>query len=225
MTAIRGTVVKSSAATGVRAIVGLGATSNATTPVSHPGNVGKTIADELAERLAWCEAEIAGHAAALQKAFADGQEAGKLAAEDLFEERCEKALAMLAEAFAGAREDLREALVGFESLALKAAWESLKVLTGDPESYDQILRAFIRKHLAELDSSSVITMTLSRSDFPDSREIMELESSLGAPMGSLKLSDEMERGRCVIDLKIGTIEIDMARSMAEIVGVLVQESS
>lgn len=220
MTAIRGTVVKSSAATGVRPIVALDIQARTLVAAPEPGEVGTTMADELAERLARCETEISGHAAALDKAFADGEEAGKVAAEDMFEERREKALSMLAQAFDDAREDYRDALTGFETLALKAALQALRVIIGDPESYREILEGLIRKQVAELNSGSVLTMTVSRSDFPDSRELVELESSLGAPTGSLKLSDEMESGRCKIDLKIGAIELDMIHSLAEIADVL-----
>lgn len=220
MTLIRGAVVKSAVATGIHPIAGLNMQSRKAAPVVEPTEVEKTLADELAERLALCEAATASHATALEKAFADGEKAGKAAAEDVMEERREAALSMLAQALESARKDLGEALVGFESLALQAALEALNVLTGDPENYRNILAAAIRKQVSELDAQSIVTMTVSRSDFPDSRELGDIESDLGAATGSLRLSDEMESGHCRIELKIGAVELDMKRSLADIAEVL-----
>lgn len=220
MTLGRGVVLKSAAAGMYLPLVSSeGAASSAMSTPSEE-SVAVVVADPLAEKLALYEVAISQHAAALDKAYLDGEEAGKIAAKEMLDQSRKEALSMLEKAFLAALEDLKLALSGFEALSLQVALEALTVLTDNPETYRAIIAATIKKQLSALETRSIVTVTVSRSDFPDSRELAELETSLGAPLNSLKLCEDMDSGNSRIALTIGAVEIDLGRSWREIAEAL-----
>lgn len=220
MTVSRGVVLKSAAKGVYRSLVS--ARHNASSAISTPQEapLPEVVSDPVAEKLALCEAAIFQHTDELVKAYLDGEEAGKIAAEELFDQSRKEALVLLEETFLAARKDLKLALTGFEAFSLLVALEALTVLTDNPETHREILAATIKKQLSALDARSIISVTVSRSDFPDSRELAELETTLGAPTNSLRLCEEMDSGNSRIALLIGAVEIDLKRSWREIAEML-----
>lgn len=225
MTVGRGVVLKSAVAGDYLPLVGTKSNirSSTSTPPDKPEP--PSLADPLVEKLALCETAISQHAAELAQAYLDGEEAGKIAAEEQFDQSRKEALLMLEETFLAAGEDLKLALTGFEALSLQVALEALTVLTDNPETQREILAATIKKQLSALEAKSVIAVTVSRSDFPDSRELAQLEASLGAPTNSLILCDDMQPGNSRIALSIGAVEIDLKRSWREIAETLSASAS
>lgn len=179
--------------------------------------------DELSQlmaKLAERDLQIAEHVEALAKAFAEGEDAGRSAAENDFEDSRAEALAALEKGMIAAREDFAASLEKFEQLAVQVALEALEILVDDKEAFSAILRSAISRQLSAIDAATIVSVTVSRSDFPDSRELSELEAALSAPASSLRLSDDLPVGNCRIALKVGTVELDLARSWREISGIL-----
>ncbi len=176
--------------------------------------------NQLMAKLAERDLQIAEHETALAKAFAEGEDAGRSAAESEFEDSRAEALAALEKAMLAAGEDFSASLENFGQLAAQVALEALKILVDDKEAFSAILRSAIARQLSAIDAAAIVSVTISRSDFPDSREVLELETALSAPAGSLRLSDDMPAGNCRIALKVGTVELDLARSWSEISGIL-----
>lgn len=220
MTVSRGVVLKSAAKGVYRSLVSARHNASSAIPTPQEAPLPEVVSDPVAEKLALCEAAISQHTDELVKAYLDGEEAGKIAAEELFDQSRKEALVLLEETFLAARKDLKLALTGFEAFSLLVALEALTVLTDNPETHREILAATIKKQLSALDARSIISVTVSRSDFPDSRELAELETSLGAPTNSLRLCEEMESGNSRIALLIGAVEIDLKRSWREIAEML-----
>ena len=220
MTVSRGVVLKSAAKGVYRSLVSARHNASSAIPTPQEAPLPEVVSDPVAEKLALCEAAISQHTDELVKAYLDGEEAGKIAAEELFDQSRKEALVLLEETFLAARKDLKLALTGFEAFSLQVALEALTVLTDNPETHREILAATIKKQLSALDARSIISVTVSRSDFPDSRELAELETSLGAPTNSLRLCEEMDSGNSRIALLIGAVEIDLKRSWREIAEML-----
>lgn len=225
MTLVRGAVLKSAAPDMYLPLVSAqrDVGSPASTPSEEPAAA--VVADPLAEKLALYEVAISRHAAAVDQAYLDGEEAGKIAAEELFDQSRTEALSMLEKALSIAGEDLKQALSSFEALSLQIALEALTVLTENPETYREILASTIKKQLSALDARSIVSVTVSRSDFPDSRELAELETKLGAPTNTLRLCEKMDSGNSHIALSIGAVEIDLKRSWREIAEMLSASAS
>lgn len=220
MTVSRGVVLKSAAKGVYRSLVSARHNASSAIPTPQEAPLPEVVSDPVAEKLALCEAAISQHTDELVKAYLDGEEAGKIAAEELFDQSRKEALVLLEETFLAARKDLKLALTGFEAFSLLVALEALTVLTDNPETHREILAATIKKQLSALDARSIISVTVSRSDFPDSRELAELETTLGAPTNSLRLCEEMDSGNSRIALLIGAVEIDLKRSWREIAEML-----
>lgn len=225
MTLGRGVVLKSAAAGMYLPLVSAKRAASSAMSAPSKESVAVVVADPLADKLALYEVAISQHAAALDKAYLDGEEAGKIAAEEMFDQSRKEALSMLEKAFSTALEDLKLALSGFEALSLQVALEALTVLTDNPETHHKILAATIKKQLSALEARGIVSVTVSRSDFPDSRELADLENSLGAPVNSLRLCEEMDAGNCRIALSIGSVEIDLKRSWHEIAETLSTSAS
>lgn len=171
---------------------------------------------DIMEKLGRCEAEIAGHSAALEKAYAAGEEAGREAAAAEFVDSREAALAALAEGIADARQALATQLEEMEHFALAVAHQALSSLIGDPERYRELIRQMIRQQIAALADQTILSVTVSRFDFPDTRETDALLAELGPRTCGLTVSEQLGRGRCDIGLRVGTIEIDLDKNWREI---------
>jgi hypothetical protein len=176
--------------------------------------------DEVAERLAIREAQIAEHSAALAAAYAEGEVAGRLAAEASFQEDRSLALKALNKALRDANTQLAEALKAFENLALLVAVEAIDKLTSNPETYTAMLVDAIGAQVRSAETNTVLTISVSRLDFPDTREIAALAGAVAVPEAQIKVCDDLDAGICRMDLNLGGIEIDMLRSRDEITALL-----
>lgn len=180
---------------------------------------------ELLEELAQCQAQIAEHKAALDKAFADGETAGREAAADLFEDNRQEALAKLSDAFGGALASLETQLSVFETLALEASLAALTQLVGDPEDYREILVRTVEQQVRLLGEHTIVSIAVSRLDFPDTSEPAQIAQRLGNAACRVQVSDKLPAGKCEVRLGLGSFEIDLRRSWQEIENVLSQKQS
>lgn len=178
------------------------------------------IADALEAKLILYEAEIAQHKKALAESFAKGEVAGRIAAEADFEHDRTEALAALEKGLESATEALASALAGFEALALEAAHAALEMLVGDSPGYRELLTAAIVRQTKMLKEGTVLSVTVSRMDFPDSRETDALALSIGGALSSIQVAQELEAGQCIIQQKLGTVEFDFGHSWQLILATL-----
>lgn len=179
---------------------------------------------ELSEALAARDAEIAKHEVELANAFADGEAAGRVAAEVEYEDSRVEALSLLQRGITHAQNEIKQSISALERIALDVAQEALAVLIGDKDHYRDVLQKMILSQSALLDANIIVEVAISRCDFPDSNEIADLETQLAVPKGSLRLSDELEAGRCHFVLTSGGVELDMTRSWKEISAILAAAS-
>lgn len=177
-------------------------------------------AKHLNDRILELEANITEHDALVKKAFNDGFAKGREAAQEDFEDNRDRALEALNAGLADANAALKEALGTFEDHALSLAAEAMGKLAGDPDAFRQILSSAIRHQLAKLGEAAVLSVIVSRSDFPDSRELSQVNSGLSVFENRISVSDELPQGCCKIDLFVGTAEIDINRTWTQIRQIL-----
>jgi flagellar biosynthesis/type III secretory pathway protein FliH len=171
----------------------------------------RSVVADLMETLALRDADIANHQDALVAAYAQGEASGRAAAEDAFEDQRETALAALKGGVLSARDALAHALKDFEALAILVATEAVDKLTGNPDCYRNMLTDAIAMQVRSVKDAGIISVTVSRSDFPDTSEIARLETSLGAAREMLSVSDDLEPGACTIELTLGDAENSLTR--------------
>lgn len=164
---------------------------------------------ELIETVALRDAEISKHEEALSAAWAEGEAAGRAAAEEAFEDDRDAALSALKHGIEAAGKDLSRALEGFETLALLVAVEAVEKLTGNAKQYRKVLTDAIKTQVSELQSSTVVSITVARSDFPDTREVAPLSQSLGIEAIKVIVSDDLDASECRIKLLLGQAEINL----------------
>jgi flagellar biosynthesis/type III secretory pathway protein FliH len=171
------------------------------------------------------ETLVVSHEAALKQAYDEGHSAGYNTAELDIEDSRKNALERLSAGIEIANADLHTSLARFENYALQAAAQALETLIDAPDLYTQIIGGMITRQVEELGKATIITITVSRSDFPDSRELMEIAPILSDVETKIALSDELPAGRCDIKLMVGTAEIDFRRTWQEILAVLADTQS
>lgn len=175
---------------------------------------------ELMEKLAQREAAIARHEDELAAAYRRGEEAGRAAAEAAFEEDSAAALTMLGEALRDARAELASALAAFDQLAVAIAVEAVDALCANAEHHRALLTDAIAAQIRGVETSAAFRLTVSRLDFPDTAEVRALADALAIDVGSVSVSDALERGRADIALSMGGIEIGMDTQWAALKAAL-----
>jgi flagellar biosynthesis/type III secretory pathway protein FliH len=175
-----------------------------------PDNKAETVsAPTLLEQLAARDAEIARHEQALAAAFADGERAGRQAAEDEFQDSRAEALEALADGLREAGAELQAAFDSFDALALLVATEAVDNLMGDAAQYRSILKQAIEAQINQLRDATLLKIAVSRLDFPDTNEVVELEKSLGDSAQKLTVEDRLDAGQVHIKLVIGSVELGL----------------
>jgi hypothetical protein len=164
---------------------------------------------ELIETVALRDAEISKHEEALSAAWAEGEAAGRAAAEDALEDDRDAALSALKHGIELAGKDFSRSLEGFEPLALLVAVEAVEKLTGDAKQYRRMLTDAIKTRVGEFQSAAVVSIIVAHIDFPDTREVVALEQSLGIEAIKVSVSDELDASECRIKLLLGQAEINL----------------
>ena len=155
------------------------------------------------------EAENAALSEAVDKARAEGEEAGRIAMELEFEDGRERALELLEAGIGMARESLDEFLVRAEILALEVARTALNKLFGQDDGREAAVVDLVRHQLSHIERQSLVAIEVSRLDFPDTREVAALAERMGVDAAMLAASDELNAGGCRMRMKLGTIDVGL----------------
>lgn len=194
-------------------------TSKAIPQQSAPSAEALLIA-ELREALVVRDGQIADHDGALAAAYAKGEAAGRSAAEDEFEDSRADALIALEAGLVAAREQFAEALLGFEALSIAVAVEAVEQLFGDAARHRELMVQAITAQLDRLRDEAIVAISVSRIDFPDTREIAALSEAVGDRAGSLTVRDNLPAGDCVIVLQLGKVELSSREHWCDIKAAL-----
>lgn len=149
-----------------------------------------------------------------EKAKAEGRELGFKDAQD----RQEARLALLDAGIRQAQTRLSENMSSLERLAALLARECLDTVLGDPKHRASSVRKIIANQVAKIEKSSVLTIELSKADFPDDEALAALAEALRP--AALSASEAMAPGACRMTLRLGTIEVGLDRQWTSLRAVL-----
>jgi flagellar biosynthesis/type III secretory pathway protein FliH len=166
------------------------------------------------------EAEIAAHTDLLKKAFAEGEQAGRLAMESEFEDDRTASLALLAQGINAAQNDLSVMLENAENISVLVAQAVLEKLFGEPNNYREYVIDLIRHQFRRVDQNSIIAIEVARSDFPDTNEVADLARSLVVPEQQIRVSDQLNAGDCIMRMQIGTLDVGLNQQWGSIQALL-----
>lgn len=174
----------------------------------------------LRELLAERDAEIATHAEALATARAEGEAAGRAAAELDFAADHTAALELLETGIAEAQAELAKAMPMAQAVALLALREVLDKLFGDPAQREELVAALLNRQLDRLGRELAVAVEVSRLDFPDTRDLARLAKATGLGAERLSALIDLPQGACRMRLRLGTLDLGIDRQWSAIRAVL-----
>lgn len=166
------------------------------------------------------EAEIAAHADALAEAFADGEEAGRVAMEADIDDDRAASLALLGQGIEAAKTGLGNALENAESIALMVAQMTLEKMFGETDGRKALAADLIRHQFRQIERESFVSLEVSRADFPNTSEVAVLSTTLSIAPNKVRVSDELDAGDCRMRMQLGTLDIGLARQWGSIRALL-----
>ncbi len=136
-------------------------------------------------------------------AFARGRREG----EDLATGETEKRLELLRSGLEALQQAHGERLAEYELLALQLARTALARLFGDESLRSELVAATVAHHLTATKRALVLGLRVSRRDFRAGEELDALAARF--PGLDVTQDDALAAGDCVIDLRLGTIELGL----------------
>lgn len=200
------------------------ASGNVAVPVSREDPLAAE-ARALRARLEEQRAQIAGHAAALEDARAEGEAAGRLAMERDFRESRDKALELLAAGITVAHDKLDDLVQRAELLGVLVARAAIAKLFGQDDAREAAVVDLAKHRLAQIERHMLVAIEVARADFPDTREVQELAARLGVDRVLLSVSDALAPGDCRMRCRLGTLDIGLNQQWGAIRELLDQWTS
>jgi len=118
-------------------------------------------------------------------------------------------LDLLGEASAQAQADLKLSLASTERIAALLTHQCLEKLFGEAASYGEMVHALVRAQLDRLERQLVLSVTVSKADFPDEGALGALAASSGLGSMILSAQEDMPSGGCVMQLRLGQLDIGL----------------
>lgn len=110
-------------------------------------------------------------------------------------------------------------------LALELTHLSLQKLFGEASYRGEAVSLMLTHQLTQIERGSILYVSVSSDDFDSVEGLRAILDGAGHERVELKLGSDLSSGQCVIDLKLGAIELDLDRQcqvletvMAEVLG-------
>ncbi|HEY2710714.1 MAG TPA: hypothetical protein VGI95_21925 [Caulobacteraceae bacterium] len=163
--------------------------------------------ERLTQQLTAQQAEIEQLRQAAVDARRDGEADGRKRGRQESDSRRAEQLAKLERGVEIACAQFSEELLSLERLAGLVAREALAKVVGDPARHNELLLGAIRRQLEQLETSCIVSISVSRTDFDQSEELADLAASLARTGVDLAASDELKAGECRIKLSLGELSV------------------
>lgn len=178
-------------------------------PPDRPPDPLREEVERLRHLLAEREAALEGFAEAVEQARAEGEKAGRIAAELEADDSRERALELLRKGIGHAHEILADCGDRLEVLALLIARTAIEKLFGDDRARKEAVGALALRQVQSVEGQMVVKVEVSRMDFPDVAELAELAAEIGITPDLLSASTELAAGACRMQLRLGTLEVGL----------------
>ena len=119
------------------------------------------------------------------------------------------ALATLKEALGALQTDLSKQQSTLNKLSLAVARQALSNVFGPTSSYDEQIRETISKLLSNCRDNLVVSVSLSKADFPDRDALMTSQGNVDTGKFDLQIRADLPAGHAKIKLRLGDIDISL----------------
>jgi type III secretion protein L len=172
--------------------------------------------EALAARLADRDAEVERLQGDVRRAYRDGEAEGRKQGREEADQRRAEALVALGRGVEAALERFAGELEALERLSVLVARQALSKVLGDDADRTATLAAAIRHQLQDIEADSVVAVRVSTADFGDPRELERLAAELASTRVDLAADDDVGRGDCRIQLRLGTLDVGLPRQWARL---------
>ncbi|MGT0244789.1 hypothetical protein [Burkholderia sp. GbtcB21] len=173
---------------------------------------------ELTARIAELEAACAALESAQQAAYRKGIDEGGRAADARAKRDDEARIDVLSRGLKDAHSALQVRFASLESLALDVARAALEQMFGATECYPALIAQTIRHHVAHMQAGTVLTVDVSRADFPDDNALLPIAAA--APDSVVTAHPHLPAGACRLGLAPGRAELDLPRQCGRLLAAL-----
>lgn len=170
----------------------------------------------LAER----DAALEDLRAEVGKARAEGEAAGRIAAELEVEESRERSLELLRDGIEQAGAAVADCQGQMEVLALMIARTALDKLFGDHAGRRTAVTELVVHQLRSIERQTLLQVEVSRLDFPNTGELAELAGQIGVAPVDVCANADLAAGACRMKLRVGTLEVGLDEQWSAIRGLL-----
>lgn len=170
----------------------------------------------LAQQVRHRDAEIEQLKHDVAAAFSDGQAQGREAGEAAADARMGERLMVLEASVTRAVELFAQEMVGLEQLAVALAHAGLAKVLEAPEAQADLVAGAIRLHLQRLERQSVLSVLVSRADFPEPADLERLAAAVGRPDLQVAAGDDLPSGCCRLGLRLGALEVGVRQQWSRL---------
>lgn len=160
------------------------------------------VQDELARR----DETITSLRGDVEQAFVKGREEGHQLGIAAAEDRQTERLLVLENAAHQAVANVADGVASLERLSALLARDCLDIILGRSDDRTGMVRKIIEVQIAKIDKSMILTVEVSREDFPDTKALAVLSRQFGNRT-KFSTNAELPSGGCTMRLRLGSLEI------------------
>lgn len=174
----------------------------------------------LEEDLRKRDASIVALRADVDRAFEEGKAQGHNAGLAEAQDRQTERLSLLDDALHQANAELSKGLSSLDRLAALLARECLDKILGSSADHAELLGRIISTQIAKIDKAMLLGIEVSRQDFSDDEMLAVLRKPSGLPSIALTARDDLPSGGCVMQLRLGRMNIGIDQQWSALREVL-----
>ncbi|AHE55649.1 hypothetical protein [Sphingomonas sanxanigenens] len=181
--------------------------------------------EELAQTIRRAEKFVAENEnlrAARDRAYADGERAGRIEGRKEAEHSDAKRLAALERAIAAALARRQERSANALDLARVIAFEALGRLLDEDRERADLLSRIIETQVARLERTSILRIEVSREDFPDADAIASIRDQVAESV-QIDVLGQAPHGHCRIVQTLGAIDAGIETQFGRLAALLLPE--
>lgn len=187
-------------------------------PLTVPPDGRAAEIDALTARLAECEAKRAALEEERDGAYRRGVDDGSRAADASAKRDDAARVDALSRGVLDARASLEARFASLENLALDIAHIALERILGATEHYPALIAQTVRHHVAQMEASVVLTVDVSRTDFPDDNALRSIATAV--PEAIVTAHSHLPAGACRFGLAPGRAELDLPQQYERLMAAL-----
>ena len=112
--------------------------------------------------------------------------------------------------------DFEDQLASTEALSLLVAQTALEKIFHPTDNYHELTARMIKKQMQGLRRETVVEVRVSGDDFESNEALEDLAFALDLNRANIKISQKLQAGDCIIDLRLGRMELSINNQWEEL---------